>query len=475
MENTEHNNNRMLANTPATHTENYDFQHGYHGGLESVDRNTYEGYLSSQVNFEWLSRQLNEKKQELSDLEKVIEHIKARSKEAFDALQARILNVNLAGKNRDRLENQLNENQEAANTLHEKRKAVAHKYSLFAGIIYFLAGVSFVAGDLIISHEIVAYALNIRNNFEAWSFAVGLAMLSILLKPAYERLIESPYNDDNSQHSKKVYVWFKSITVVFAVATLFILGWFRYEAYKTDKMKESVNKSIKQLQNQSFDPLNPTAPLPANVTRQIDEKLKTFDQLNEKLVNSPWALTSFVLSGILFALAGAICLGIAFPVLQCYWSKWLQIDPRLKRLKKEKLQLVTQLQEVEKDLAEQIVQKNIFENDLQLLPSFESLEIQKKNLLEEIKEIERETRLAETDSRIGAYNDGFGKGSMVRDVINTDEVNQFVRDNYFDTATLASKAKASSAGGDKAIFSKRPNLRPHQQLRKLISEDFQEE
>jgi len=143
-------------------------------------------------------------------------------------------------------------------------------------------------------------------------------------------------------------------------------------------MKEGVNKSIKQLQNQSFDPLNPTAPLPANVTRQIDEKLKTFDQLNEKLVNSPWALTSFVLSGILFALAGAICLGIAFPVLQCYWSKWLQIDPRLKRLKKEKLQLVTQLQEVEKDLAEQIVQKNIFENDLQLLPSFESLEIQKK-------------------------------------------------------------------------------------------------
>jgi hypothetical protein len=61
----------------------------------------------------------------------------------------------------------------------------------------------------------------------------------------------------------------------------------------------------------------------------------------------------------------------------------------------------------------------------------------------------------------------------VREVINDDEVNQFVRDNYFDTSTLAHKAKSSS--GDKAIFSKRPNLRPHQQLRKLISEDFSEE
>ncbi len=473
MENTDQNNNRMPVNTTPSHTEMYDFQHGYHGGLESVDRNTYEGFLSSQVNFEWLSRQLNEKKQELSDLEKVTEHIKARYKEAYDALQERMLKVNLAGKNRDRLENQLAENQETSSTLLEKRKINSHQYSLFAGIIYFLAGVSFVAGDLIISHEIVAYALNIRNNVEAWSFAVGLAMLSILLKPAYERLVESPYTSASSLNSKKVYVWFKSITVVFAVVTLFILGWFRYEAYKTDKMKEGVNKSIKQLQNQSFDPLNPTAPLPVAVTRQIDEKLRIFDQLNEKLVNSPWALASFVLSGVLFALAGAICLGIAFPVLQCYWAKWLQIDPKLKRLKKEKKQLITTLEGVEKELADNITQKNIFENDLQLLPSFESLELQKKSLLEEIKDIERETRLAETDSRIGAYNDGFGKGSMVREVINADEVNQFVRDNYFDTATLASKAKASS--GDKAMFSKRPNLRPHQQLRKLISEDFQEE
>jgi hypothetical protein len=59
---------------------------------------------------------------------------------------------------------------------------------------------------------------------------------------------------------------------------------------------------------------------------------------------------------------------------------------------------------------------------------------------------------------------------MVREVINDDEVTQFVRENYFDTSTLASKAKAASGGN--AIFSKRPNLRPHQQLRKLISEDF---
>ncbi|MEA5460261.1 hypothetical protein VB796_14485 [Arcicella sp. LKC2W] len=460
----------MNENKEQSHTENYDFQHGYHSGLESVDKNTYEGYLSSQVNFEWLTRQLVEKRQELSDLNKVIDHVKVRFKEAYDALQDRILKVNLAGKNKERTETLLTENQESIRHFSEKRTSVAHKYSLFAGLIYLLAGISFVAGDLIISHEIVAYALNIRNNFEAWAFAIGLAMVSVLLKPAYERLIESPYTDNNSVKSKRIYAWFKGVTVVFAIATLFILGWFRYEAFKTDKMKEGVNKSIKQLQNQAFDPLNPSAAPSPELTQQIDAKMKTFDILNEKLVNSPWALASFVLSGILFALAGAICLGIAFPVLQCYWQRWLQIDPKLKRLRKEQRSLTTDLQGFEVELSEQIVQKNILENDLKLLPSLENLESQKQSLQEEIKSIENETRLAETDARIGAYNDGFGKGSMVREVINDDEVNQFVRENYFDTSTLASKAKAASGGN--AIFSKRPTLRPHQQLRKLISEDF---
>ena len=184
-------------------------------------------------------------------------------------------------------------------------------------------------------------------------------------------------------------------------------------------------------------------------------------------------MASFVLSGVLFALAGAICLGIAFPVLQCYWQRWLQIDPKLKRLRKEKKRLTTDLQAIEIEMAVQIVQKNILENDLRLLPTLASLQSQKETFVEEIEAIENETRLAETDSRIGAFNDGFGKGSMVREVINEDEVNQFMRDNYFDVNTLAHKAKSSL--GDKAIFPKRPNLRPHQQLRKLISEDFSEE
>jgi hypothetical protein len=81
----------------------------------------------------------------------------------------------------------------------------------------------------------VAYALNIHNTVEAWSFAVGLAMVSILLKPAYERLIESPYSDGESAKAKKTYAWFKGVTVVFAV--VLSLCWVGLDMKRTKPIK----------------------------------------------------------------------------------------------------------------------------------------------------------------------------------------------------------------------------------------------
>ena len=159
-----------------------------------------------------------------------------------------------------------------------------------AGLFFFAAGLAFVFGDLIISHEIVAYALNIRNNYEAWAFAIGLAMISILLKPAYDRLIEKPYTDQHTQQARSRYAWFKVGLAGFAIVTLGILGWFRYEAYRTDKLKEAINKSVKNLQLNAT-PLDPTAVsythLAASVWLPSD---LVFSQTNKK--TPPWTYTA---------------------------------------------------------------------------------------------------------------------------------------------------------------------------------------
>lgn len=454
---------------------NSDFQHGYLIGVENIRKDKdqeddpYEGYISSHVTYEWLQERISEKKQEVAKIDTEIAETKEKQKTSFDKLQEYIMGVNTHGRKVSFVQDQIDENLANIKRIEGKRNRNESPYSLFAGILYLLAGIAFVTGDLIISHEIVAYALNIRDNYEAWAFAIGLAMLSVLLKPAYDRLVEQPYINEYSPKTKRTYAVFQGFLVAFSVATMLILGWFRYEAYKTDKLKESINKQIKAMQLNS-QPMDPTAVNPAEnqaLIQKMDEQLKAYDKLNLDLVNSPWALMSFILSGVLFAIAGAICLGISFPIMQAYWYNWLQAGPAIRRLKKRNLKLVEELKTSESELAQQITQKSILENDLALLPNLAELKAERKEILAHIEDMLNRSKVADQDRRINTFDDGLEKGKANRDEMTDEEYEEFrstsVRQmrNAQDTKTDAGPKVYRNNG-----------LRPHQALRKVITEQF---
>ncbi len=446
------------------HTNSSDFQHGYTSGLEQVSRDSYEGYLSSQVNLTRLNERLTEKRQRLSRLDTDLEQTRSRRKAAFDALQGHLSELHLAEKEAARLEASVAINEEETVRLRDKRRRTESSYAFLAGLLYLIAGVLFIGGDLIISHEIVAYALNIRNNVEAWSFAVGLAALSILLKPAYERLIEQPYLEKHP-NAHRNYAWFIGGLVVFTVATMFVLGWFRYEAYKTDKLKQEINKTVKNIQLQQTDPGS------ASAIGQVDRELQKMDVLNQSLVTSGWALLSFVLTGILFAIAGAVCLGVAFPVLQSYWQRWIQIPMRMGRMRRERRRLTTALVRADEILATNGSKKAIFENDLATLPDPAALETERRAVQADLDALLEDSRFAETDSRIAAFNDGYQKGDQTRQWMSEEEWNQF-RNSRFTSPALAARARSESGGTAPNGLKRNGTLRPEEALRKAISEQL---
>lgn len=450
-----------------------DYQHGYTSGVENLSREAFEAYLSSQVSHEWVTERLEVKKKDLGTLEVTQQLTLGKQKEAFDRLQTQLLGIHETSKHVQEIEARVQETEQETTRLNEKRNAAATHYSLLAGFIFLVAGISFLLGDLIISHEIVAYALNIRNSTEAWAFAVGLAMVSILLKPAYDRLIEGPYQTDDSPRIQKRYRRFKVALSIFALGTLLVLGWFRYEAYRTDKLKEAINKSIKNLQLNAVDPLTGAPVTSPELTNQIEAALRDSDNLNLMLVNSPWALLSFVLSGVLFAVAGAVSLGMALPVLQSFWYRWLQIDPRLGRLRRRRKRLVKELTELGKVLSQQMVQKNIMENDLSVLPELDELKQQEKALRREIEDLEEERKLALIDSRTQAYNDGHGRGEVARHIMSDVEYEQW-RNRHLTASNLALRAKSSAT--DRAVPRTRSSgMRPYEAIRRVITDGFDEE
>jgi hypothetical protein len=457
--------------------ENYfnsDFQHGYSMGMENayqekVEDETapYEGYLSSQVSYEWLHDRLSEKRAEVAKIDAEIEQIKTNRKTTFDKLQEFTLGEQVYIQKCNLANKEFEANALKISQLEAKKQKNETPYSLFSGILYFLAGIAFVTGDLIISHEIVAYALNIRNNIEAWSFAVGLAMLSVLLKPAYERLVEQPYLTDYNAKTKRIYGIFQGFLLVFSIGTMLVLGWFRYEAYKTDKLKEGINKQIKsiQLNAQPLDALGGgQAENNQALIQQLDEKMKIYDKLNLDLVNSPWALLSFILSGVLFAIAGAICLGIAFPVLHAYWYRWLQASPALKKAQKTHIRLKEALQLAEKELADQTIQKNILQNELENFLNIEDLKTEKKSYLIEIEHLLNDIKQFDIDRRIHTFTDGYEKGMSNRSQMSDDEYEDF------RSASLKRMKNVQDTRNEPNQKVLRNNgLSPHVALRKAIT------
>ncbi|MFT4031489.1 MAG: hypothetical protein QM669_03660 [Siphonobacter sp.] len=396
--------------------QSYDYQHGYNSGLEQLNPEAYEGYLSSQISYERLRVLIQSQKEELSELDQEIQQTRQQELQIYASLQQHTVRIDAINKEIGWKGKNLTDTESEIAELTERYQKAAPNYSLFAGILYFVAGAAFVAGDLIISHEIVAYALNIRNTVEAWFFAVGLAMVSVLLKPVYDRLIEGPYLQ-NQERSQKVYATFKLTLAVFSVFTLFILGWFRYEAYRTDKLKQAITQNIKNLQLQQPDP--------NSTLQQVEKQLQQVDVLNQGLVTSPFALASFVLSGVLFAIAGAVCLGISFPILQGFWFRWLQAGPHLKRLRKIRTEKRAELAETEKGLSEHLIQKNTFEHQLSLLKPISQLEERRKELIQTIQKEEEECKVAEINYRIAQFNDGFFRGEAQRLRMTEEDWKQF--------------------------------------------------
>ncbi len=447
-----------------------DFDKGFDNGLDNIERGNYESFLSSQVNLEWL---LSNKEQITSDLVETkneLQLTKSNKLEVFKQQQVLKSQFEEQSYLIAQMENTIESKKQKIDKILNEKKENSTFYPFLAGILYLAAGITFILGDLIISHEIVAYALNIRNTYEAWAFACGLAGVSILLKPAYERLVEQPYLKEYGPKTKKIYGYFQIALVVISIGTLSILGWFRYEAYKTDKLKEGINRQIKSLQLEST-PLVQTGQTFENpaLTMKIEQKLKEYDLLNQKLVNSPWALLSFVLSGVLFAIAGAICLGISFPILHVYWKRWFQQNPSNffdKRAIKKHTKVLNQAKKpwfVAKSALEFEENKlSLFSDSVVLTDKIARLEMELSAINEKIK-------LAIESARVSSYSEGYESGYNNRNQMSNEEF------EAYRTKNIENQQANKLEGNDKAIRSYRTNgLRPHQALRKAISEGFNE-
>jgi hypothetical protein len=380
-----------------------DFSHGLDNGRLNLDKSYYESYLSSHILHGKSLEKLEARRQELATKETLLQETQRQSVQLIEKIGLQAHQVPVKAEHAGRLRSTVEHAASEKDQLRESRKNTRSDNAFIIGLLYVLAGGLFIAGDLVISKDIVAYAFGFKG-FEAWSFAGGLAALSLLLKPAYERLIEDYYHRGNTRR----YVYFKIALMFFALSTLAVLGLYRYEAYRVDKMKAFLNNEAAYLQSGSNG-------ASTALVKQLDRLRQQRIELNEELLNDPWGVWSFVLTGILFAVSGAVSLGIGMPIVQTYWKRWVQIPIRIRKMKRRERLSAVELEKAEAELGLLKAQKEITEAQLAALPDQAELRTEIRNLQAELRELTDQLALYEVDQRIAQYNDGYSRGSAQRE------------------------------------------------------------
>lgn len=449
---------------------NEDYNKGIEDGIENIDKNSHEDFLANEVNLTWLKESHQKLIERAENLKREINETSDKRIVVLEEMQKIKPDYDLHKHQIDLLENEKAFlKQKIEETKAEKLKNPIN-YPFLAGVIYLVAGVVFLLGDLIISHEIVAYALNIKNNLEAWAFAAGLASVTLLLKPAYERLVEDPYQNEPNAKTKKVHHVFQVVLVSLAVISLSILGWFRYEAYKVDKLKAGINQEVKSLQLNSTPLIqgNGAAAVTDN-TSQIEAKIKQMEQLNTQLVNSNWALLSFVLSGVLFAIAGAICFGISFPILSSFSKRWLWHNPSINKAKRKIRRLDKKLKTEKTEWFKYQSKLDLFNEKLVAMGSLENLREEQKGVKEELAVVSEKIRNFTESLRISDYNNGYEKGQNQKEFLSAEELKNYRK----GLAENLKQSREDSVDKTPRVI-KSNGLRPHHALRKAISDSFNE-
>jgi hypothetical protein len=217
-----------------------------------------------------------------------------------------------------------------------KIKDIILENSLLALVLMLVAALAFISADFVISYTVVSTQLYLDGEiFEDYKifgfnpspfiFALALAAIPFLLKPAYDRLIEQPYKLNKNKN------YFNVLIILITLASLGLLvntGFVRLKDFEDQNKIEEiiVNDGGGMPFVTGSEP-----PIPKNAKKP------------EYFI--PFVV---VVSGVLFAFGGAILLGMGLPELRKRvkraWLKVvLKINHRQIRLAEKKIEKLQEL------------------------------------------------------------------------------------------------------------------------------------
>jgi len=237
------------------------------------------------------------------------------------------------GKEAERLSVSMEELTGIRRSMEEKEESLVKQqgdtvpeYAWVPAIFFLLAGGTFIAADVSITKQITSWGFNMTG-MQGWVYAVGLAFTAFLIKPVIDRMLEKPYQSGGF-NLKTLYKIVLVGTTVSGLVMLWFLGCFRADS-------ERAGMELKGLTDRmaGMDP-----------TTADYVKLQTqYDGVQRGLDENTMGQNGLVLSGLLFAIGGALCLTVAFGSLKQLINRYWILPARIGRVRRKIHKMAKQL------------------------------------------------------------------------------------------------------------------------------------
>lgn len=291
-------------------------QYGIQNGLMDLAPQHFEEYLTANTAKNRLIDYLHYLQQRQSEIRAKINSLEERHKQRIES-RHQIVHWE---KKEQRLQKDLELKKEQLAHKQQEVKDIKPEYGFISTTLFLLAGLVFMATDYSITQNVAVDALNMSNSApqgyfplgEATIFALGLAFLAIVLKPFADRFFEKPYL--SGQNRNRI-IWALFIVSALALTNLGVMGAYRKDAFVANQKIDSYREELSTIKSQLALNTQSTELI------QSKETLEQQIQEQEEKLDSRLVTTLFVLSSILFAVAGAICFSIGFPSARRHWDK----------------------------------------------------------------------------------------------------------------------------------------------------------
>jgi hypothetical protein len=384
------------ASTEASPTDNviYIYSHGFTNGVYRVspDSDSFETFLENGNRLDKIKEQRETTEKAIAETEmKLSAATLSRSADTHVLVEKKHLSEHISASLIELDQHQLKMEQQETSLVTQMQETVS-EYPWVPALIYFSVGITFIVADFSITQQITSWGFDM-SGWQGSIFAVGLAFTAFLIKPTIDRLLEKPFQASGFKLKTLYTCVLLGITAI-GLAMLLFLGKFRSDA-------ERAQSDIKIILEQT-NATDPRSPEYAILQKKLADVQKSLD-------DNPMGQTGLILSGLLFAIGGAICLSLSFGSLKNLMYKHLFLATRIRRIRIEQAKLHLAIAKLRSEhtttkIERENAEKRLSASEAQLLGEV------LKELQEERFRLLTEFYQAQFEKEHALYEDGKNKG-----------------------------------------------------------------